>query len=465
MRVVADSIHGNISLTDQEWQVVDTRSFQRLRHIRQLGMGHVTYPNATHTRFAHCLGALGIMARILDLAEGNGIELSSRQKENLRLAALLHDIGHYPYSHVMEHVDSAVLTEELVEPDDAHAAPQSMDLSSAKYPRHETVGKMIATNQPDLIRAIGGEARATDIAALFARDEAADPQLSKLIHSSLDIDRADYLLRDSHAAGVPYGQVDINYILNSLRMSPGGVVGVSDKALPAAEQFLLARYFMHRAVYFHKTTVGIEEACRQLLRRLRDKGSDAVPQDGNAVSEIVKGNKLANFTDAYVDRAVLQATEDDDPVVAALAKAVCNRRPPKLLKEVSVLAPREQVAHAGVLFRNNCRHGIRQVAEEHGLHLGLFLLWQYAFKIEERGHHLTGEEARALEPEEREEAIKVFLDEGSEPRSLVDIDHSLMQGCGGCVLHLCRLYVVCEDTSRESMANTLRSRIRDWAQE
>jgi len=96
-----------------------------------------------------------------------------------------------------------------------------------------------------LIKAIGSKARAERVADLFSRGKAANPQLSKLISSSFDMDRLDYLIRDSRAAGVPYGLVDINYLLNSLGVSPSGLVGVSAKALPAAEQFLFARYFMH----------------------------------------------------------------------------------------------------------------------------------------------------------------------------------------------------------------------------
>ena len=85
------------------------------------------------------------------------------------------------------------------------------------------------------------------------------------------MDRLDYLLRDSQAAGVPYGSIDLNYLLNSLRVSPNGLLGVDEKAMPAAEQYLFARYFMHRTVYWHKTTCAFEGAARQLIRRIRDE--------------------------------------------------------------------------------------------------------------------------------------------------------------------------------------------------
>lgn len=113
-KLIVDAIHGDIRLKPLECRVVDTASFQRLRHLKQLQFGHVTYPGATHTRFAHSVGVLGIVARITDIAKG-ALNLSDEQIEDIRLAGLLHDIGHYPYSHLMEKVDKVALAEELID--------------------------------------------------------------------------------------------------------------------------------------------------------------------------------------------------------------------------------------------------------------------------------------------------------------------------------------------------------------
>lgn len=131
--IVVDAIHGAIHLSDLERRVIDTGSFQRLRHLKQLQMGHVTYPNATHTRFAHCLGTLAIMQRVLAVAELPS--LKPEDKADLRLAALLHDVGHYPYSHLMERVDDARLAEEFV----GQEGRRTLDRSRAPYPKHDTV--------------------------------------------------------------------------------------------------------------------------------------------------------------------------------------------------------------------------------------------------------------------------------------------------------------------------------------
>src|SRR5271166_6274557 len=106
-KIVVDSVHGDICPSDLEWKIIDTPSFQRLRKLKQLQMSHFVYPNATHTRFAHSLGVLKVMQRIL-----SHVKVGRRDAEDLRLAALMHDIGHYPYSHLLEGVDRVILTEE-----------------------------------------------------------------------------------------------------------------------------------------------------------------------------------------------------------------------------------------------------------------------------------------------------------------------------------------------------------------
>ena len=215
----------------------------------------------------HSLGVLGIMIRVQKVAEENGISLSGEEFEDLRLAALLHDVGHYPYSHLMEGIEKVGLIEEKINSSGSSDSQKTLKISSTPYPEHETLGVKIVSSQQDIIDAIGSKERTQKIADLFSGNAPESRQSSKFITSSLDLDRLDYLQRDAYATGLPYGRIDLNYLLNSLQMSPTGEIGVCDRAIPAVEHFLLARYFMHRTVYYHRTTVAFEEACRQLLRR------------------------------------------------------------------------------------------------------------------------------------------------------------------------------------------------------
>ncbi len=453
-RIVNDNIHGDIRLTSDEWKVVNTATFQRLRSLKQLGMGHLVYPNATHTRFAHSLGVFRIMCRVLDRLGDTELE---DEKPDLRLAALLHDVGHYPYSHLMERVDWVKLTEEEV-----GTTTREISGATEKYPDHEELGRYILESQKDISKALGGKARAKKIGGLFSRLKSADQQLSKLIHSSLDMDRLDYLLRDARAAGVPYGEIDLNYLLNNIRISPKGMLGVDEKALAAAEHFLLARVFMHRVVYFHKTTFGCEEACRQLLRRVRESGKTEIAKDGNAIKAICASPSFRGFTDDYVDRIVLNAVDDSDPVIATLAKCLVERRPPKLILEIGGVEDKTSDFTPGSVFRKRCKEELEGLARKHKLNLGQFLLCgPKPIRFEERGSLFTRTEAEKLKPEEREELIMVFRQGHEEPQSIVDIKGSIIHSLSNQVFAIQRLYLVGDDIAGEKLKK-IREDVHKW---
>jgi len=433
-------------------------------------MAQMVYPTATVTRFAHSIGALGTMIRILRAAEENGIKFEREEEDNLRLAALLHDVGHYPYSHLMETVDWVELTEDRVE--GPTGVPKPLNATRSTYPDHEEVGKLIVTSQQDLLKAIGGKDRAKTVADVFTRATAAEPQLSKLIHSSFDIDRWDYLLRDSYATGVPYGQIDINYLLNNLKVSQDKIVGFSDKALPALEHFLLARFFMHRVVYYHKTIFGFEESCRQLLMRLRDRDGEhyGVPVDGEEIKKIVQTKRLSKFTDAFVDDIVRKAVADRDKVIRALARSIQNRRPPALLKEVAVCEEAESRYHAGKTFMQNCTARLASLADEFEIPLEQFLLCEPEVGVMKRPQGETYRRMAKLKPEdikkkafeEEEEDIKVFVEDKIEPQSLMEIQYSLVAKYANYYFQIFRLYVIYEGKDKDRKIAQLKDKVKHW---
>lgn len=475
-KFVIDSIHGDINLTKRAVDVIDTPSFQRLRNLKQLAMAQMVYPTATHTRFSHSIGAFGMMKRILYAAEQNGLKIPEEQKEQLQLAALLHDVGHYPYSHLVEGLDSVELTENIVE----HIQdPKTIDRQRIPYSKHDELGSLIVTQRPDLLKALGGSEQAKIIANTFTRSIAADAQLSKLIHSSFDIDRWDYLWRDSHATGVPYGHMDINYLLNNLRVSPEKILGFSHKALPAIEHFLLARFFMYRVVYYHKTIFGFEEACRQLLRRLRDGDEKKydIPSNGDEVKKLVTSDKLNTFTDAFVDKIIQRAVNhegdrDEDKVVRALARSIQSRKPPKLIKEVQVCEESDRKHHKGTAFFERCRNNLMSLSEEFGIPLGQFILCRPNITIVKTPRqyrtseitNLNTDELKVKEHEEEEEQIWIFKDENQEPESFWDMEHSLVGKCAKYFVQSFRLYVVYEGKDKDEVFNRLKQKVNNWDQ-
>jgi len=228
--VVRDPLWNNIRLDGAALEVLDSEPFQRLRYIRQLGHAFLVYPGATHTRFEHALGAYHLAGRALGLLAERGEVAGIAQEDALlvRLAALLHDIGHYPFSHALE---------------------------EAGLPSHEALAAEHLAH-PDLRKALSGLGipdAAGRIAALIT-GKSASP-LAGLISGSLDLDKIDYLTRDARMCGVPYGTVDVDRLIHSITLVtlPGGqqTVGVHEKGLSALESLTFAKYQMYRNVYWH----------------------------------------------------------------------------------------------------------------------------------------------------------------------------------------------------------------------
>jgi HD superfamily phosphohydrolase len=349
------------------------------------------------------------------------------------------------------------------------AGSQETARCSEPYPNHEVLGELIVTSQSDLVEAIGGLERAKKIAAIFRRTESADSQLSKLIHSSFDMDRLDYLLRDAQATGVPYGQIDIHYLLNHLRMSPSGLLGIERKALPAVEHFLLARFFMHKAVYYHKTTFGFEECCRQLLRRAKDRASEDrsynIPTQKSEVEDLVKSERLSGFTDDFVDRVIHQALGDSNIVMRSLARAIYDRKPPKLIKEVTVLEDKSH-QQGGKIFLQNCRFQLTELARKLNIPLGCLLLCEHKpLRFEERPRLFDRNESTKLPRTEREETIMIF-NGPDEPVPIMDVASSIIQPLSQLYYQSTRLYCVMPDgeSSNEfdNVVSQLKQATKGW---
>jgi len=228
--VIRDPLWDNIRLDASAVALLDTAPMQRLRYIRQLGHAFLVYPGATHTRFEHALGAFHLTRRALAALEERGELTPVPEEERLaaRLAALLHDIGHYPFSHALE---------------------------EAGFPHHETLGVARLGREPiatELARA-GTPGLAAEIGR-FITGQSASP-LRGLISGSLDLDKIDYLSRDARMCGVPYGAVDVDRLLASLTLIEVGPgrheLGVQEKGISALESLLFAKYQMYRNVYWH----------------------------------------------------------------------------------------------------------------------------------------------------------------------------------------------------------------------
>jgi HD superfamily phosphohydrolase len=229
VKVVRDLLWQNIQLEPAALRAVDTPPFQRLRYVRQLGHAFLVYPGATHTRFEHALGAYQLARRALGgLRERGQLDgLGDADTLLIRLAALLHDIGHYPFSHALE---------------------------ESGFPSHEALGAAYLERGP-LAEALagGGIARPAETLGALIRGTSEHP-LAGLISGSADLDKIDYLRRDALMCGVPYGEVDVDRLLACLvvvELDGRRRIGVLEKGLSALESLLFAKYQMYRNVYWH----------------------------------------------------------------------------------------------------------------------------------------------------------------------------------------------------------------------
>jgi uncharacterized protein len=235
-REVRDAVHGLVELTKREWKVVDSPAFQRLRGIQQLAATHLVYPGARHSRFEHCVGACHVAGR---LAERLGLGL--KERERVRAAALVHDVGHGPFSHVSEFVFEELTSEEHVHE----------KISAAVVRHHEPIRSVLDADADWIADLLSGTGHGAKRSA--ARDIIAGPA---------DIDKLDYLLRDSHYCGVEYGRYDIDKVIEAARLvrkPDGPYLAYHRDGVFAIEGMLLARYHMHRQVYGHKTRLATDK--------------------------------------------------------------------------------------------------------------------------------------------------------------------------------------------------------------
>jgi len=269
-KVIRDPVHNIIPFENTPCDrllldLINTREFQRLRRIRQLGVSHLVFPGAEHTRFAHSIGAMHTARMFLDrITTVLGETIEDIHRTAVLAASLLHDIGHAPFSHALEKVTGEhheKRTRQIIcdESTEVYRCLQSFD-----------------PHLPDMLDAFFSE----DVEEGETEAALVPAYLTQIVASQLDADRFDYLLRDSYATGTDYGRFDLKWLLQNLFLEEArSRFYLGHKAILAAEEYVYARYHMYRMVYFHKTTRAAEVMLRLLFRRFRELLSNTNGED------------------------------------------------------------------------------------------------------------------------------------------------------------------------------------------
>ena len=312
LKIINDPIYGFIHIPSTlVFDIIEHPYFQRLRRINQMALSYLVFPGAKHTRFEHVLGCVFLMQKTVEMLRFKGIQISDKEAEGLYIAILLHDIGHGPFSHAMEH-------------------------SIVEGISHEEISLCF---MQELNKVFNGK---LDTAIAIFQGTYPRKFMHQLISGQLDMDRADYLKRDSFYTGVAEGNINSERLISMLNVRNDELV-VEEKGLYSVEKFLIARRLMYWQVYLHKTSVAAE----QILIRLLNRAKELVQQGqeltmSTALAFFVK-NKISkhNFSQEVLemfarldDTDIISAMKEwqfhPDVVLSKLSKMLLNRDLPKI---------------------------------------------------------------------------------------------------------------------------------------
>lgn len=342
VKYINDPVYGGIGITQMELELIDTPIFQRLRGLRQLARVNLVFPGAEHSRYVHSLGVLHIMALMTE----HLLRLDMLLEDDvvkMRVAALLHDIGHYPLSHLGESVygyckdnQNASNIVQFANQQEEKALYE-MTSSHSKSAHHEHLGKYIVANNQQIKEILEkNDLDPIEIGEIFTGEFGSRNMVyTQLLHSSLDADRLDYLLRDSYQTGVKYGLVDLQYLIRLLMVeeeSDGHKVLVCNKkGQHVVEHFLMSRYFHYSQVVFHKTNTAFEGMIKCMYIKLVQSGA-FLYRSLEDIHASVNSEDFLKFNDAFLEVSLKEYYDSTkDEVYKRLYEMYRDRIRPKVI--------------------------------------------------------------------------------------------------------------------------------------
>ena len=324
-----DPVYGFVSIAyETVFDLIEHPYFQRIRNIKQLGLTHLVYPGALHTRFHHALGAMHLMGIALETLKNKGVAITEEEAEAVTIAILLHDIGHGPFSHALE---------------------------SCIVPgvQHEALSVLIMHR---LNKTFNGK---LSLAIAIFENKYEKKFLHQLVSSQLDMDRLDYLNRDSFYTGVSEGVIGFDRILKMLHVVNDELV-VEEKGIYSIEKFLISRRLMYWQVYLHKTVIAAEQLLVKIFQRAKAIANKGVPLFASPSFNLLLANKISTeafyenelYLDAFMKlddsdlfSAIKVWAEHEDPILAKLCKLLIDRKLFTIEMQNEAFTPKSIQAH------------------------------------------------------------------------------------------------------------------------
>jgi len=307
MKKIFDEIHGYITLNDIETKLIDTPVFQRLRRIKQTSLAYLVYPGAMHTRFSHSIGTMHLANRLAERFSSEGT-LTPEEIQYLRIAALLHDLGQFPFSHAIEPI---FLSKSNI------SNVYLRDYIISKNSDIQEIFDEYSISSKKILDILHGNSF-----------------ISSIIDSDVDVDRMDYLVRDSRHTGVQLGSLDLDRLIDTINYGENKTIIIMEKGLNSLENFYISRLHMYQAVYYHKTILGYELQLRSIFSELSNYCCPGI-FDESFLRSSIESNFFSYWDDEWVFSKLYEALSDPSvPEELRLKiKSFLDRNGPKVVYE------------------------------------------------------------------------------------------------------------------------------------
>ena len=457
---ISDPVYKTIGLSKLETEIIDTPVFQRLRHVKHLGLVSLVYPGADFSRFDHSLGVCHITGRILSAVKNANLKIldDDREIQKYRLAGLLHDIGHYPFSHPMEEAIEEFYKQRSVEHRGTEEASDDSATEEIKFIKHEQVGEEILRSDPDLKKIFEkSDYDPDEVSGIFTGST--NSPFGNLVKSDLDADRIDYLLRTAHHTGVPYGSIDVDYLISQMVFDEGEErISLLQRAMRSAEHLLFCRYFVYQQTIFHKTVAGFEYLLRDVLRALLEK--ELVHFARADIEQAIEKQEWSNFDDVYIEGKIreLRKSPDIEDHLSQKIDSIRTRKPVSLVYEWEVFADREssgQFADRKMLV-DGC---VENAITEYGIDKSLWRVWYKRPGITNLASHMKITDKPNVH--EILQSVHLYDPDKEENKSepIMGNTRSLMSVIADHVLYAVRVYVLLPDGEDKEC---LKLKIREY---